>query len=148
MLEKWLHHTERQVHCLCVCIYACGGVRMWRYICDKCECYHPYPTANPLGIAVAFLASPHFVKHSGDVFTLSWVYLIPAGVGVVLAVLTFWRNRPPTPPSLAAEHKQDSFFRGVKAVCDCLCAYVSECVCLCVCVFVYSPSPLSLLCPY
>lgn len=95
----------------------CGGCEGVE-VCDVCEgrCCHPYPTANPLGIAVAFLASPQLVTHTKDVFTLSWVYLIPAGVGAVLSVLTFWRNRPPTPPSLTAEHQQDSFFKGLKCV--------------------------------
>ena len=114
---------------------------------------HLYSAANPLGIAVAFLASPHLVVQSADVFTLSWVYLIPAGVGVVLTVLTFWRNRPPTPPSLAAEHKQDSFFKGVKSVCECLCEcmcvylhmyQVCTCVCVCECVCVHLCTPLPL----
>ena len=115
---------------------------------------HLYSAANPLGIAVAFLASPHLVVQSADVFTLSWVYLIPAGVGVVLTVLTFWRNRPPTPPSLAAEHKQDSFFKGVKSVCECLCEcmcvylhmyQVCTCVCVSVCVCICVLPSLSFL---
>ena len=116
-----------------------------------------YSAANPLGIAVAFLASPHLVVQSADVFTLSWVYLIPAVVGVVLTVLTFWRNRPPTPPSLAAEHKQDSFFKGVKSVCECLCECmcvylhmyqsVYLCVCECACVHLCTPLPLFSLFP-
>ena len=125
---------------------------MYLYYCTLS--IYPCSTANPLGIAIAFLASPHLVVQSPDVFTLSWVYLIPAGVGVVLTVLTFWRNRPPTPPSLAAEHKQDSFFKGVKTVCECMCecmclyvhmyqsAYL--CVCMCVCVHLCTPLLFSL----
>ena len=131
----------------------CGDVIvMYLYYCTLS--IYPCSTANPLGMAIAFLASPHLVVQSPDVFTLSWVYLIPAGVGVVLTVLTFWRNCPPTPPSLAAEQKQDSFFKGVKTVCviacvcTCICIEVCNCVCVCVCMhlctlFSLFPSPFS-----
>ena len=135
-----------------------GDVRVYEgFRCGDVIVIYLYSAANPLGIAVAFLASPHLVVQSADVFTLSWVYLIPAVVGVVLTVLTFWRNRPPTPPSLAAEHKQDSFFKGVKSVCECLCECmcvylhmyqsVYLCVCECACVHLCTPLPLFSLFP-
>ena len=42
--------------------------------------------------------------------------MIPAAVGCILAFGTFWRGRPPTPPSAGAETDQESFFKGLRMV--------------------------------
>jgi FLVCR family MFS transporter 7 len=68
--------------------------------------------ANPLGIGIAYILSPRV----GDVFIVTWIYMIPAAVACLFAFLTFWRGRPPTPPSAGAEGEQGSFFKGLKQV--------------------------------
>ena len=42
--------------------------------------------------------------------------MIPAAVGCILACGTFWRGRPPTPPSAGAETDQEGFFKGLRMV--------------------------------
>ena len=65
-----------------------------------------------------------------------WIYTIPAAVGFVLALPTFWYNKPPSPPSPTTESNPEPFLKGLKQVC--VCVYVCVCVCVCcVCVCVY-----------
>lgn len=50
----------------------------------------------------------------------TWIYTIPAALSFVLALVAFWQNKPPTPPSPSTESNPEPFLKGIKQVhCTC-----------------------------
>ena len=83
---------------------------------ERAICTTVATIGSPVGLAVVQVATPFIVTKTEDLPTLTWVYTIPAAVGFVLALLTFWQNKPPTPPSPSTESNPEPFLKGLKQV--------------------------------
>ncbi|KAL5471610.1 hypothetical protein EMCRGX_G029740 [Ephydatia muelleri] len=73
---------------------------------------------NPVGIAIAYLLSPHIVESNG-LPTLLWIYVIPAAVAFLLTIIAFRKSKPDTPPAPSANVEEDSvlcFFHGLRQI--------------------------------
>ena len=91
-----------------------------------------FNTGNPVGLAIVQLATPFIVAATEDIVTMTWVYTIPAAVGFVLALVAFWKNKPPTPPSSGTESDPEPFLKGLKQVHVCVskCTHIITVYCI------------------
>jgi hypothetical protein len=58
---------------------------------ERAICTNFATIANPIGLAVAQLASPYIVTSTERVPMMLWIYTVPAGVAAVLTAVACWR---------------------------------------------------------
>eukprot|EP00731_Ephydatia_muelleri_P020326 Em0013g53a len=85
---------------------------------ERAICTSITSIGNPVGIAIAYLLSPHIVESNG-LPTLLWIYVIPAAVAFLLTIIAFRKSKPDTPPAPSANVEEDSvlcFFHGLRQI--------------------------------
>lgn len=70
--------------------------------------------ANPLGVLLANLISPHIVTDESHIVYLNAMTAIPGAVICVVAAITITRSEPKHPPTISAGQKYYKFAKGLK----------------------------------
>ncbi|XP_071827316.1 solute carrier family 49 member A3-like isoform X2 [Apostichopus japonicus] len=71
-------------------------------------------TSNPLGILVAFVASPMLVDTAKDIPVMLGWFIVPGAIGCFMASLCIYKGKPEIPPSASAAMDSEPFFTGIK----------------------------------
>ncbi|XP_003386874.1 PREDICTED: major facilitator superfamily domain-containing protein 7-like [Amphimedon queenslandica] len=71
--------------------------------------------ANPLGVAIAQIASPYIVTDIQKLPVMLWVYIIPAGIGALFSISFIWRSSPAIPPTSSHDTAHLPFIKGLKS---------------------------------
>jgi FLVCR family MFS transporter 7 len=81
---------------------------------ERAVCTNFASIANPIGLAVAQLASPYIVTSTEHLPRMLWIYTVPAGVATVVVAVAFWWSKPPLPPTATSDdNPSPPFFRGL-----------------------------------
>ncbi|KAL5471602.1 hypothetical protein EMCRGX_G029731 [Ephydatia muelleri] len=83
---------------------------------ERAICTTVASIGNPVGLALVQLVTPFIVTGVEGISTMTWIYTIPAALSFVLALVAFWQNKPPTPPSPSTESNPEPFLKGIKQV--------------------------------
>ncbi|KAL5471603.1 hypothetical protein EMCRGX_G029732 [Ephydatia muelleri] len=79
---------------------------------ERAICTSITSIANPVGLAVANIASPYLVSSPGLVPRMLWIYIIPAAMGFVLTLISFWPGRYHSSYPVPGHHEEKQSFRS------------------------------------